>query len=325
MKYLFYDIECANKFNNNPKMCEVGYVLTDENFNILSKKAFIMSPGSPSNDLNRFDKRIPKMDKKFKWAYSSEYYYSCPEFPLYYDTIKDLLEDDDTLVFGFATKNDIWFLGSTTKRYNKKQIKYQAYDVQIMMKYYSKVKERITGLDEAFLKFYSTDKYKKIKRHLSCDDAYLTMMVFKKMCKNLNLSPSELVIKCDESQLNARKYMNNIFSEEEKNQKIFQLNNGKWEHFYNQYKKVINSNNNLKGKYVVISKRFNDDNGAFKKVIETIKIKSLIPYNSLDGSSFFIALNESDKEKTMKTLKNKYKGQIVKLTEFRKMEIIKDK
>ena len=34
MKYLFFDIECANRLN---KICEFGYVLTDENFNILKK------------------------------------------------------------------------------------------------------------------------------------------------------------------------------------------------------------------------------------------------------------------------------------------------
>ena len=32
MKYLFFDIECANCFDGKGKICEFGYIQTDENF-----------------------------------------------------------------------------------------------------------------------------------------------------------------------------------------------------------------------------------------------------------------------------------------------------
>ena len=45
MKYLFFDIECSNCHGGIGKMCEFGYVLTDENFNIISQDDIPMSPG----------------------------------------------------------------------------------------------------------------------------------------------------------------------------------------------------------------------------------------------------------------------------------------
>lgn len=45
MKYLFFDIECSNCFNGVGKMCEFGYVLTDEDFNTIKCDDMPMSPG----------------------------------------------------------------------------------------------------------------------------------------------------------------------------------------------------------------------------------------------------------------------------------------
>ena len=40
MRYLFFDIECCNGRN----ICEFGYVITDDKFNILEKKDFTINP-----------------------------------------------------------------------------------------------------------------------------------------------------------------------------------------------------------------------------------------------------------------------------------------
>ena len=42
MKYLFFDIECANCFEGKGKICEFGYVLTDEAFNEIESKEIII-------------------------------------------------------------------------------------------------------------------------------------------------------------------------------------------------------------------------------------------------------------------------------------------
>jgi hypothetical protein len=53
MKYLFFDVECYNCHNGIGKICEFGYILTDENFKILAKDDIPMSPGR--GHWNRFD------------------------------------------------------------------------------------------------------------------------------------------------------------------------------------------------------------------------------------------------------------------------------
>lgn len=84
MKYLFFDIECANRLN---KICEFGYVLTDENFKILKKDDIPMSPGDKQNKNDQFK------NTEFNWAYDKDYYFECPKFPCYYEFLKTLFED----------------------------------------------------------------------------------------------------------------------------------------------------------------------------------------------------------------------------------------
>ena len=51
MKYLFFDIECANCFDGTGKICEFGYIQTDEKFNILEEDSIKINPCAP------FDKK----------------------------------------------------------------------------------------------------------------------------------------------------------------------------------------------------------------------------------------------------------------------------
>ena len=54
MRYLFFDIECAD---GNFKICEFGYVITDESFNILTKKNILINPQCRFNLTGRKGKR----------------------------------------------------------------------------------------------------------------------------------------------------------------------------------------------------------------------------------------------------------------------------
>ena len=63
MKYLFFDIECSNCFNGVGKLCEFGYVLCDENLNVLKKDDIPMSPGKGEG--NKFHLRGRKNEKDF--------------------------------------------------------------------------------------------------------------------------------------------------------------------------------------------------------------------------------------------------------------------
>lgn len=44
MNYLFFDIECANCFEGKAKICEFGYVLINEQFEIIKKELFLINP-----------------------------------------------------------------------------------------------------------------------------------------------------------------------------------------------------------------------------------------------------------------------------------------
>ena len=57
MKYLFFDIECANCYNNCAKIFSLGYLITDEKFNVLHEKEDVLI-----NPRDRFDWYVAKDD-----------------------------------------------------------------------------------------------------------------------------------------------------------------------------------------------------------------------------------------------------------------------
>lgn len=211
MKYLFFDIECANRLN---KICEFGYVLTDENFNILKKDDIPMSPGNKQNKNDQFK------NTKFNWAYDKDYYFECPKFPCYYESLKTLFEDKNTLIFGWAVNNDIIYLGSEFKRYKFEPFSYQVYDIQKIMEYCSKKK---SGLTNAFKNLCPKNEFVKLQPHLSKDDAYMSMRVLQEMLKKLEISVNEIIEICPECAYDANEYLK--FKENQKLWEKFVKNN----------------------------------------------------------------------------------------------------
>ena len=58
MKYLFFDIECANCFDRKGKIFSFGYVLTDEKFNVIEpREDILVSPKVVLTDLQRAGKQ----------------------------------------------------------------------------------------------------------------------------------------------------------------------------------------------------------------------------------------------------------------------------
>ena len=58
MEYIFFDIECANCFNGDGKICSFGYVITDRFFNILEKEDIVL----PVAELNIQYKNSAKLE-----------------------------------------------------------------------------------------------------------------------------------------------------------------------------------------------------------------------------------------------------------------------
>jgi DNA polymerase III epsilon subunit-like protein len=166
MKYLFFDIECANCYNNCAKIFSLGYVITDEKFNILHEKEDVLI-----NPKDRFDWYVAKK----MMAYPREIFKDQPPFPDFYDGFKAMFEDPDTMVIGYAVTNDVHFLHDDCRRYGLAPYTYKFYDVQQL---YARqpINNTAKNLEDSVLSWYGEEPE---NMHRSDEDAYNTMRIMK--------------------------------------------------------------------------------------------------------------------------------------------------
>lgn len=166
MKYLFFDIECANCYNNCAKIFSLGYVITDEKFNILHEKEDVLI-----NPRDRFDWYVAKK----MMAYPREIFKDQPPFPDFYDRFKEMFEDPETVVIGYAVTNDVHFLHDDCKRYGLAPLTYKFFDVQQL---YARqpVNNTAKNLEDSVLAWCGEEPE---NLHRSDEDAYNTMRIIK--------------------------------------------------------------------------------------------------------------------------------------------------
>lgn len=290
-------------------MCEFGYVLTDDSFKVLNKDDVPMSPGKRSHE-NRFDLGVYKRDPTFQWAYSYDYYFECSEFPVHYEKIKKLFEIKDLVIFGYSVSNDIHYLDNAFKRYGLEPIEYDVYDIQTMIHYYSKSKEKFASLQDAFKKLCSIDEYIKLQPHLSRDDAYMSMRVLQRICENLNVTPFELILLC-----NGCKHSSNEYQIKQKKKEDIKIGNNMWEAFGEECSNMAESNH-YKGKFLSISGEIKANPQQSQELIKTIREKGFITTRSIDDSNYFLVKDEDDKARIQAVLKHPYTGKIITIQEF---------
>lgn len=305
MKFLFFDIECSNCFNNIGKMCEFGYVLTDEKFNIITKNCYVMSPGKGRD--NRFKLRNRKNQIDIDLAYEEEYYYQQDEFDKYYDKIKKLLEDNDTICFAWASENDMKYLCDSCFRYHKNKYKYTCYDVQKIA--YNYLNNNKSGhLKDICNKIVGKDSTINLQEHLSRDDAIMTLLILKQICFLENISSLEYLNKCQYAKLHSTNLeikikKNSLKKDNHKlinetvllDKELIKLNKNK---VYSLSEKVKNKENNL------------------KKLIDFIHTNGGLISSSIVNSNYLIVLNEDDKEKINKYINKIFKGEFILIEEF---------
>jgi len=220
MKFLFFDTECANCFNGIGKVCEFGYILTDENFKVKVKYEIPMSPGRGSN--NKFHLKAYGKHKPISLAFDESYYYTQPEFDYYYEEIKGLMEDKDTICFAWSSDNDIQHLYNSCVRYNKEPFKYICYDIQkIFGKYIETSKQK--SLKESCLHLVGATKMMDIQEHLSSDDSKMAMLILEKICELKNIDALTLLQESDYAKDDSIEYMNN-FNKHKKEKEIIKAN-----------------------------------------------------------------------------------------------------
>ena len=172
MRYVFFDIECAD--GGKGSICSFGYVITDAFFNELESDDIVINPES------RFRLAGRSKHPEILFAYTEEEFRKAPSFPNFYQRIRALLEREDQLVIGHSVQDDVNFLCKACERYRLPALRFRFMDSQSL---YAHVYERDgqIGLDRACEEF-SIEKPADV--HKSEEDARATMHLVEKICSS---------------------------------------------------------------------------------------------------------------------------------------------
>ncbi len=179
MNYLFFDIECCD----GAHICEFGYVLCDQGFNVIQRQTLLINPEEKFRLSARND------GSGLKLTFSHKEYYSSPKFPKRYQIIKNIIEAQGQLILGHSVKNDALFLKTACERYQKPILNFEFYDTQ---RIFSGMFSSVGALSlEKIAQELGIEILQNL--HKSEDDAYLTMLVAKRLCETRGCGLVELL------------------------------------------------------------------------------------------------------------------------------------
>ena len=217
MEYIFFDIECANCFHGRGKICSFGYVITDEQFNVISKNDILVNPHS------RFHLYGHGNHPGIVLGYDEKTFKSSPDFPKHYKNIRELLTKPGRLAFGFSVMSDAGYIKSECERYHKEIFDYRFIDIQRIFTDYKELENTPSLIKCAHE--YGVSETQEV--HKSDDDSYFTMRVLKGLCEETGLSVSELIEKyphckcwCKNGEINSEFLK---YKEELKSQKLTKM------------------------------------------------------------------------------------------------------
>lgn len=181
-QFVFFDCECANTFDGIGKICSLGYVITDDELNIIESQDVVINPEC------EFDWYLFSGKGGCKLAYSKDYFRVKPNFAAYYKEIKKLFTTGNRLIAGFAVGNDVGFVNSACQRYNENYINIRAFDFMPLLEQHYGQHKKLSEWAEFF--GINVAKYQS---HKSVDDAIMTMLCMKKFCIEQKITPEQLM------------------------------------------------------------------------------------------------------------------------------------
>lgn len=184
MKYLFFDCEFASCKGGSEKICEFGYVMVDENFNVLYKGNIIINPNIKNADWDWYALKKILTRKK-------EQYENMLLFPAYHKKIVALIQNAD-YILGHTIEADVHALNCELQRYNLPVLNFDFYDIKVMYKAYNDTKKAVSVeniLSELGIK---GDENK----HDAEADAFNTMLELKTILKKLEFKLEEMIEAC---------------------------------------------------------------------------------------------------------------------------------
>lgn len=181
MNYLFFDLEFATSKGGQIKICEFGYVVTDENFKIIKRDNFIINPNISRKDWDYrvvrkiLNREINEYEKGLKFNY-------------YYNDIFRLICNAD-YIFGHTLDGDVKALNDECKRYGLNSLNFKFYDIKEFYKQYSAT-SKSTSLTNIL---HNLEIEGESGEHDAEVDAVNTMLELKEMIQKLEVSVEELI------------------------------------------------------------------------------------------------------------------------------------
>ena len=315
MRYVFFDIECADGCF---RICEFGYVITDEQFNVLTKNNILINPKCKFHLTGRDGQ------KDLILSYPEEEYLKHKPFRDMYDNIKYLMTQKDIMIFGHAVDNDISFLNSCCNFYKVEPFDYVTYDIQKMLPVFSRANKQYTALEKAFVEIVPDEERANLIAHRAADDAYETMLVLKHMTRQLQFSVPEIIDSCPGCRIQAFQCVEKKKEKNREKQLKKQLKarirkaNEYLLPFYAECKDS-SDNDGCIGKFVSISLELKLSQESLGKVVALVRSSSFLLVNNSYDSDFLIAKDEEEIGSLKEKMRKPYSGKIITITEFEDM------
>ena len=176
MKYLFFDIECAD--GGKATVCSFGYVIADMEFNIIKREDIVINPEGRFNLTGREGR------PDLQLAYPIATFKRAPNLKHFYNKIKALVENEEYYVVGHSVYDDATYLNKACARYKLEPLSFRYFDTQRM--YREVVGDRHSiSLENALVAFELNEK---VRYHQSVEDARATMLLLKALLEKSNMS-----------------------------------------------------------------------------------------------------------------------------------------
>lgn len=222
MRILFFDLEYAS-CKNGCKICEFGYVITNEKFEIIERNNIIINPNITFDewDLWALKHILTRTRNEYEERLS---------FDKYYPKIKGIIESCD-FVLGHSLNNDAKALNDDCKRYNLPSIDFDFYDVKLFYKEYKNTKKEISVMNI----LNELNVQGQENEHDAKTDAYNTMIEFKEILNKLECNVEDMIALCPNVKDKTENY---IVKSIENAKKEKELKGGNYRQFSKKLKEI---------------------------------------------------------------------------------------
>lgn len=177
MQFVAFDLESTDGYFSSGNICEFGYCIADEKFNIIEQRNILIRPISKVNNAYY----------RLKLAYPLKLYYSSPSFVENYAKIGTILQKSNCVVLGHAIHNDIVGINSACKINTLPAFNFCFVDTQVLYSIFKKmptVCSLVKIAEEIGVTF---------NHHRADEDAKLSLFTLKYICEKEGLTFNQLM------------------------------------------------------------------------------------------------------------------------------------